>query len=83
MNMPTAHRTDFIFQGRTLYWIEGNPGRLFVQQTYGDVEALVELMNCSRHFRFTRCPEAEVEIERLGWRTAEETAAMKPVRREA
>ncbi len=74
MSLPTARPTPFIFQGRTLYDIDGEPRRLFVQQTYAEVEAVVHRQTCRRKFRFTRCPQA-AEIERLGWKAPGEVPA--------
>ena len=75
MSFPTARRTPFLFEGRTVYHIDGEPGRLFVQQTYGEVEAAVHQTTCWHKFRFTRCPAAELEIQRLGWNAPEELPA--------
>ncbi len=67
MSVPTAQRTPFLFNGKTLYAIDGEPGRLFVQQTYGEVEANVSTLTRWRRFRFTRCLAAEAELRRMGW----------------
>ena len=75
MSLSTARKTPFIFEGRILYHIDGEPGRLFMQQTYGEVQAVVQQATCWRKFRFTRCPEAELEIERLGWKASDEILA--------
>ncbi len=79
MSLPTAQRTPFLFHGRTLYGIDGEPGRLFVQQTYGEVEAAVHHDTGWRRFRFARCPQAEQEIERLGWKAPGEIRAASRV----
>jgi hypothetical protein len=72
MNLPAAYRTKFCFEGRTLYRIDGQPGRLFVRQTYGTLEACLGWPTGGRRFHFERSVEAEAELAHLGWQRPEE-----------
>ncbi len=67
MEPRKAYRTNFMFDGRTLYRIEGEKHRFFILQTYGEIAASLRTAAKEKLFTFDRCPAAEEELENMEW----------------